>query len=517
VAQALARRHADHGHPAPVERRETHISQVFLVGDRAYKLKKPLVLDFVDYGTAQRRRDMCLAEVRLNARLAPDIYLGVRAVRPRADGGVNVDDDTDAPGALDFLVEMRRYDEEQTLRAAVARRGVAAGELAQLGRVLAAFHRDSPERIDPHGRARVLALIERNLGELAALPAGADTLDRLRTAGRFLRAWISARAGLLDARAAAGRVREVHGDLRAEHVVLRPALSVVDCVEFDPGLRTLDVADDLAFLAMDLARLGADERVAQVTQAYREAGGDYGDERLLWFYAVHRALVRAKVALIRAGQEGDPEESRSRAARGAELVALAGRLSWRARGPLVLVVCGAPASGKSRLAASLAADDDLPVLSSDVVRKELAGLAPQDRAPESAYTPEFTDRTYDELAARAVRALAASPAVVVDATFGRRRDRDALRRRVGETAEVVFAESLVPAAVLAERARRRERDPARVSDATAVIAQRLLEAREPLDDVAPRAHLPVRADRPVDAVAGDVRALLDERLAEPCT
>jgi uncharacterized protein len=513
VAQALARRHADDDHPAPVERRETHISWVFLVGDRAYKLKKPLVLDFVDYGTAQRRRDMCRAEVRLNARLAPDIYLGVRSIRPRAGGGVDVDDDADAPGALDFLVEMRRYDEEQTLRAAVTRGGPAAADLAELGRVLAAFHHDSAEQIDPHGRARVLALIERNLGELAALPAGADTLDRLRTVGRFLRAWASARADLLDERAAAGRVREVHGDLRAEHVVLRPALAVVDCVEFDPGLRTLDVADDLAFLAMDLTRLGADDRVAQVTQAYREAGGDYGDERLLWFYAVHRALVRAKVALIRAGQEGDRDEARRRAVRGAALVALAGRLSWRARGPLVLVVCGAPASGKSRLAAELAGDGDLPVLSSDVVRKELAGLGPQDRAPESAYTPEFTDRTYDELAARAVQALAASPTVVVDATFGRRRDRDALRRRVGDSAEVVFAECLVPPSVLGERARRRERDPARVSDATEAVAQRLLKAWQPLHDVAPRSHLPVRTDRPVKAAAGDVLALLDERLS----
>jgi len=195
------------------------------------------------------------------------------------------------------------------------------------------------------------------------------------------------------------------------------------------------------------------------------------------------------------------------------LVALAGRLTWRARGPLVLVVCGAPATGKSRLASALASGHGLPVLSSDVVRKELAGVAPQRRAPESAYTPQFSDRTYDELAARAVGGLAASPTVVVDATFGRRRDRDTLRRRVGQSAEIVFLECLVPAPVLGERARRRERDPARISDATAVIAQSLLETREPLDDVAPHAHLPLRTDRPVDAVAADVLALLDERLS----
>jgi aminoglycoside phosphotransferase family enzyme/predicted kinase len=511
VARALGRRHADAAGPAEVQTRETHISWVFLVGDRAYKLKKPVVLDFVDYGTAERRREMCLAEVRLNARLAPNVYLGVRSVRAQA--GSLVVDDADAPGAVDFVVEMRRYDEDQSLAAAVARGDVAAGDLSHLGGLLAAFHRDCPPRVGAGGRGRVLALVERNLGELVAVPAAAGALDRLRAVGRFLQAFAGARSDLLDQRAAAGHVREVHGDLRAEHVILRPALCVVDCVEFDAGLRTLDVADDLAFLAMDLTALGAGDAVPRVTEAYRAAGGDYGDERLLWFYGVHRALVRAKVALVRAGQDPHPEAARRRAARGATLLALAERLSWRARGSLVLVVCGAPASGKSRLAGALAGGYDLPVVSSDVVRKGLAGLDPQERAPEGTYTPEFTERTYEELAAAAVRALGAAPAVVVDATFGRRRDREILRRRVGDAAEVVFAECLVSAAVLAERARRREQDPERVSDATAAIAQRLRDSWEPFDDVPPDAHLAVRADRPVDAVVGDVLALLDERVS----
>lgn len=512
LACALARRHAGAGGSADVQTRQTHISWAFLVGDRAYKLKKPIVLDFVDYGTAERRREMCLAEVRLNARLAPDIYLGVRSVRAGAGGELELGD-TAEPDGLDFLVEMRRYDEAQTLAAAVARGDVPAGDLADLGALLAAFHRDCRPQVDAGGRARVLTLIERNLGELTGVPAAAGALDRLRVLGRFLQAFAGARAGVLDERAAAGHVREVHGDLRAEHVILRPALQVVDCVEFDPGLRTLDVADDLAFLAMDLTALGAGDAVPQVTRAYRAAGGDYGDERLLWFYGVHRALIRAKVALVRVGQDPGADAAGRRAARGAALLALAERLVWRARGPLVLAVCGAPASGKSRLAAALATGCDLPAISSDVVRKSLAGLAPEDRAPESAYTPEFTDRTYEEVAAGAVRALGASPAVVVDATFGRRRHRDILRRRVGDSAEIVFVECVVPAATLAERARRRERDPARISDATAAIARRLLEAWEPLDDVAAASQLALRTDRPAGAVVDDLLALLDERLS----
>jgi uncharacterized protein len=498
--------------PAPVEVRETHISRVFLVADRAYKLKKPVILDFVDYGTPERRREMCLAEVRLNARLAPDVYLGVRSVRRVPGGGLEVDDAAE-PGALDFLVEMRRYDEDQTLAAAAARGDVDRGDLVRLGGALAAFHRDCPARVDTRGRARVLAEVERNLGELTGEAMELDTLCRVQMVGRFLRTFTGARAGLLDDRAAAGRVREGHGDLRGQHVILGRPLRIVDCVEFDPGLRTLDVADDLAFLAMDLTALGAGNWVPPVTEAYRAAGGDYGGEELLWFYAVHRALVRAKVALVRAGQESDPDATRSRTATADMLVELAARLTWRARGPLVLVICGAPASGKSGLAAELASHHGLPVLSSDLVRKELAGLAPRDRAPDSAYTSDFTERTYDELAARAVRTLETTPTVVVDATFGRRRDRDGLRRRVGESAAITFVECLVPTSVLAERARQRGRDPARVSDATADIAERLRRAWQPLHEVAPTAHLPVRTDRPVDAVVADLLALLDERLS----
>jgi aminoglycoside phosphotransferase family enzyme/predicted kinase len=486
---------------------------VFLVSDRAYKLKKPVILDFVDYGTAERRRDMCLAEVRLNARLAPELYLGVRSIRARGDGGLEIEHTAD-PGALDFLVEMRRYDEDQTLAAAAVRGDLVAGDLADVGTMLARFHGDSPVRGEPRGAARVLAEVERNLTELAAqvLPAGA--LGRVLALGRFLRAFVSAHAAVLDERAASGRVREVHGDLRAEHVILRPRLSVVDCVEFDPELRTLDVADDLAFLAMDLTALGAGGCVPSLTTAYRAAGGDDGGERLLWFYAVHRALVRAKVGFVRAAQKtgGDGEHATAAATR----VGLAERLSWRARAPLVLAICGPPASGKSQLAATLAASHGLPVLNSDLVRKELAGIAPHERAPQSAYSADFTDRTYDELAARAARVLGQGTTVVVDATFGRRRDRDVLRRRIAGSADVVFVECLAPAAVLAERARIRAQDPARISDATEPIAQRARAAWQPLDDVPPGAHLALRSDRPVDAVAGDLIALLDERLSRSC-
>lgn len=511
VARALAGRQPGAEAPAHVETRETHISWVFLAGDRAYKLKKPLVLDFVDYGTAERRREMCLEELRLNARLAPDVYLGVRALVPRAEGGLAVSHDAADPSAVDFLVEMQRYAEDQTMAAAAARGEVDPRDLVEVGSLVARFHRDCPVRLQRRGAARALAEIDRNLSELTREPGGAELLGRVAALARFLRAFITGRAVPLDARGASGLVREVHGDLRAEHVILRPRLSIVDCLEFDSDLRTLDVADDLAFLAMDLTALGADRWVPALLEGYEAAGGNFGDEGLLWFYAAHRALVRVKVALVRAGQEGAGGSARC-GAPGA-LTRIAERLSWRARGPLVLTVCGPPASGKSQLAAALAAAYGLPVLSSDLVRKELAGGSPQDRAPDSAYSDEFTDRTYRELADRARRALGGARTVVVDATFRREADRSTWRRRLAGEAAVVFVECVAPVAVLAERARRREQDPHRVSDATAAVAERLRSAWQPLGEITPDLHLAVRTDRPVRNILGDLLALLDERLA----
>lgn len=492
-----------------VQRRETHISHLFLTGDRAYKLKKPLVLDFLDYGTPELRLQACRDEVRLNRRLAPELYLGVRGLVPAA-GAVKLADAED-PQAIDYLVQMRRYDEEQTLAAAVGRGEPGADQLRRLGTTLAAFHADCPPAAGAPGAVRALAMVERNLKELGARLVEADDIGRVLTLGRFLRAFVRARAALFDRRAAEGRVREVHGDLRAEHVILRPRLSVVDCVEFDAGLRTLEVADDLGFLAMDLCALGAEPAAREVVAGYRAAGGDCGPDELLWFHAVHRALVRAKVAFVRARQEEDDAAAGSRAEAG-RLLGLAESLSWRARGPLALVLCGVPASGKSYLAKALADAFALPRLSSDVVRKELAGLGPHERAPETAYATDVSAGTYQALAERAADGVAQHGCVLLDATFRHRADRERLRRALEPGIPVVFAECLAPAAVLAERADLRDRDPDRVSDATADIARRLRAEWEPLDEVPAAAHLALRTDRPVSGVISDLAALLDERL-----
>jgi uncharacterized protein len=496
--------------PRPVEVRETHISWVFLVGDRAYKLKKPLVLDFLDYGTPARRRAMCHEELRLNARLAPDVYLAVKAVAARG-GAVEITDEED-PAAVDYVVEMRRYDEDATLATLADAGQLAHGHVAAVGARLAQFHAACRSREVARGSLAVRDELHENLSELTGVCVDSALTSRIAVLGRFLDAFVNVHEAMFDDRARRGLIREGHGDLRAEHVIVAPRLAIVDCVEFDPGLRTLDVADDLAFLVMDLCAHGAEAAAREVIAAYRSAGGDCGRDELVWFFAVHRALIRAKVALVRSRQTTAAPRDDGEVRR---LVEVAERCGWRARGAPALVVCGVPASGKSHLADALGAMAGCPVLSSDVVRKELGGLAPLDRGPPSLYTPEVSVRVYRELGRRSAAAMAAGHGVLVDATFRRRADRDAFREGwagAGRPGPMTFVQCVAPAEVLRLRALAREQDPTRISDAGTNVVRQELGSFEALDEADASHHLILRTDRGSEPAIADLLALLDLRL-----
>jgi uncharacterized protein len=494
-----------------VETRETHISWLFLTGDRAYKLKKPLVLPFLDYGTPQRRREMCLAEVRLNHRLGGDLYLGVRGIARTPAGFELVDDDD--PRAIDYLVEMRRYDEQRVLSGVLLAGELTDCQITDLARTLASFHAGcTPVRGGPdRGAEAVQREVDRNVQDVLEDVQPPSRHERVLALSRFMSAFVASHRAELNERAARGCVKECHGDLRAEHVLLGPAIRVVDCVEFDVGRRTLDVADDLAFLVMDLAALGGERYARGLINAYRAAGGDCGSDALLAFFAVHRALVRAKVMLVRADQHTPESDRRRHASAAAEaLITLAQRFAWQARGPLAIVICGLPASGKSSLAAALNAGSGLPQVSSDLARKQLAGLTPGERGSPELYAPDFDARTYAELGRRAADQLRSQAGVIVDATFRHRRDRDAFYDAFGEAAPLLFVRCEAPAQVLARRAETRENDPARVSDADLEVVLHESTAWEPLDEVPADACLTLRTDRDVDATLTDLTALVGQ-------
>jgi uncharacterized protein len=472
---------------------------VFLVGERAYKLKKPLVLPFLDYRTAARRHAMCREEVRLNRRLARDVYLGVRAVVEGRDG-LELRSERHS-GAIDYVVEMRRYDERRTLAAMLARGELRRTDMERVGRTLRRFHaRCAPHHGRLRGSTAARREVEENLTELLDLTESDGERDQVRSLGQALQMFVATHARYFDQRRRADLIRDCHGDLRAEHVVLdRDRVRIVDCVEFDRTLRTVDVADDLAFLMMDLAALGGERYADELISAYRAARGDCGDDALLAFYAIHRVLVRVKVLLLRSAQEHTRAHARG-------LLQLADRYRWRLFGPLVLLVCGLPASGKSQLAAALSARSELAHLSSDHVRKRLARMEPTDRGRPEHYSDDFNRATYDELGRLAAAEAHAGRGAIVDATFRHQVDRDAFEDAFAAAAPLMFVECRVPKETLLARARARELELGRVSDASVDVVRK---ARwDPLKS-SPR--IVVQTDRPVETLVAEVTEALIRR------
>ena len=509
LAAALSRTQAYGDGSLPVETRETHISWVFLVGDRAYKLKKPVRLPFVDYGTVDRRHDMCQEEIRLNRRLAPRVYIGVKAVIA-VPGGVALAA-VHHPDALDYVVEMRRFDEARTLGARVSHGGVPYPALVAVGRRLAEFHAAVPDRDGAYATTALEHALAENTETLLELAPDREFARQIVELTRFTNAFVTVRRGELEARAAAGRVRDGHGDLRAEHVLLEQGVEIVDGLEFDPALRVTDVGCDLAFLLMDLEALGSPFAAQTVLKSYREAGGDPGDDALVAFFGVYRALVRAKVALVRAGQADDRTR---RLADARSRLALAERLAWRARRPGLIVVAGLSASGKTTLASLLAERSGLRHLSSDPVRKRLAGIPPAARAAAAAYAKSFNRRTYAELGRLAREELEHADGVIVDATFRNAGDRAAFLEELGGLpANAVVVECRAPLSVRLERADRRISDANNLSDADARVVRQQSDDGGLVEDVPAAQHIPLRTDRAVTEALDDLAAVLDARLA----
>ncbi len=500
--------------PKSVELRETHISWVFLAGDLAYKVKKPLTLPFLDYGSLERRREMCREEVRLNRRFAPRIYLGVVGIT-RARGRWTLTSQED-PAAVEYAVEMRPVDESRSMATLAVEGKLERDQVLTVAQRLARLHADAPVAPEPQRSVKVLiATLEENLATLRETGASFLGGHRMKSAEHFTHAFLAARRDELEARARGGLVRDCHGDLRAEHVIV-PAegdVYIFDCIEFDASLRQIDVAADIAFLVMDVIALGAEDLALALVEAYREAGGDPGDDPMLWFFTSYRAWVRSKVACLRALEL--PEDSRERGGQEAaarELFRLGHRFAWRARQPLVLVICGVAASGKTTLAHELASISGWAHISSDLTRKRLAGLASKARAAPNHYSPEFTERTYRELGASARDELERSGGAIVDATFHRRRERDAFRAGFGESpAPLLFVECRVSTDVLLSRVRERQLDRERVSDADVAVARRQLAEREPLEELAPEARAEIASEAPPEELVMDVEALVDAR------
>jgi aminoglycoside phosphotransferase family enzyme len=349
---------------------ETHISWVVMLGDRVYKVKKPVRTGFLDFSTVEARGRACRREVELNRRLAPDVYTGVATMHDEKDR------------VCEHVVVMRRMPDGRRLSSLVQQGADVEAGLRALAHQIASFHTHaarSPE-IDRAGRRDVVASHwEDNFAELAPFAGDVLPADDMRRVEQLTRSYLGGRSPLFDARIEAGLVRDGHGDLQAEDIFcLEDGPRILDCIEFDERLRYGDVLADVAFLAMDLERLGAAAAAGRFLGYYREFAGENYPASLAHHYVAYRAQVRAKVACLRHDQ-GDP----AAAVRAAEVLDLSLRHLEQGRVALVLVG-GLPGTGKSALATAVADARGWSVLRSDEVRKDLAGI-PHHRPARAAY------------------------------------------------------------------------------------------------------------------------------------
>lgn len=481
---------------------ETHISTVFFVGDHAYKLKKPVTFDFVDQSTRARRAELCHREVLLNRRLAPDVYEGVATVL--------------APSQTpcEDLVVMRRLPSERRLSHLISEGDPGLDcAIDQIAAVLATFHAGAERNPQVERSGSQLAVAElwdanfRQLDRFAGTILDSELIASCRvSSSQFLQG----RADLFDERIAGGNVCDGHGDLLADDIfVLDDGPRIIDCLEFDERLRHGDVVADLAFLVMDLEHRGAAGLARRLISAYEAASGSTIPPALLHLYVAYRAQVRALVACVRAeqaGAEGDPlaveAEDRARALLQLSAAHLAAAM------PKLILVGGLPGTGKSTLARGLGDALGATVLRSDVIRKELAGMAPwvsgASEFGTGLYTPEQLERTYVELLDRAGRELSLGRTVVVDASFIDASERDIARRAAEHAAaDLVELRCALPAAEAHRRIEARAGNDDDPSDADPLVAARMAVIEHPW----PESVAISTAGQPADAVRAALAAI----------
>lgn len=455
---------ATHPH---VRRIDTHAASVFLEGTRALKIKRAIRFPFLDYSTLEKRKAACDEEIKINRQFAPQIYHRVVPITQGCDGSLDVD----GKGTpVEYAVEMRRFDERQTIDHLAEAGPLDPGLVDAMAEAIAASHNIAPLAPAEPWINSIPGTIDGNIAafrEAACFPA--DDIDGLRQAS--LSAFARIR-GLLEQRGRQGYVRRCHGDLHLANIVLIDRKPVLfDAIEFDPVIASIDVLYDLAFALMDLVRYGRQAAANALLNRYLAltAGENLDALAALPLFMSLRSAIRAHVLLARLGRNSHDSADVMRSARAYFELA---RLTIAPPAPVLVAIGGLSGTGKSVLARALA-PSVLPqpgavVLRSDVLRKQLFKVNETDRLPESAYRPEIAEQIYDTLEQRAVRVLVQGHSVVVDAVFAHEAERNAIRDAALKLG-IRFAGLFLVAdlATRLSRVGRRERD---ASDATPDIA-----------------------------------------------
>lgn len=496
-----------YGHPVrSVELVETHISWVLLTGEYAYKIKRPVCYPFLDMRDAGRRLELCHEELRLNRRFAAELYLDVCPI-VRRDGRARMGGEGEV---IEHAVRMRQFPREQELDRLLASADIDTGELRAFGEALAEIHESLPCATDdaqPGSAAAVRDIITTNAAEAMDLERERFGTGRIEALHPQLIARLDALAPWMEERRAAGRVRECHGDLHGGNVVRWDgALHAFDCLEFEPALRWMDVAQEVAFLLADLDARAAAAHAHAFMSGYLARSGDYAACSGLALYQAHCALVRAKVMALAA-------DERATGPPGFDGFVDAAERALAPRHPVLVVMTGLSGSGKTRLASRLAPLLGAVHLQSDVERRRLAGMQPGQRSDSALqsdlYAPQATSEVYAHLARSAGQMLKAGWNVIVDATFTERARRAMLREvavEAGVPLHVVACHA--PVHVLRQRVTERAARGADASEADANVLDWQLQHVEPLQ---PDEHLVVHQVDTSEDLTGEVLAALASR------
>lgn len=490
------------GGPVP-KHIETHISHLFLVGDDAYKLKRARKLNFLDFSTAEKRREACEREILLNRRTAPDLYIEFLPIC-RTEEGFTVGGEGDA---VDWVVHMRRFDEEQQLDRLAVRGDLDQRIVAALAEQIVAFHEGAETRPDKGGFAAMRRLADNVAENLMAAGAAIFALD---DAERWKKRWdqrCEANGLLLEDRRENGFVRHCHGDMHLANICVFEGKPIpFDCIEFSDDIACIDVLYDLAFLIMDLLHRGMADKANFLLNRYLSATRDYAGMPLMPLFLSLRAAIRAMASVLSAHSgEAVTNSEKGEALR---YLALAEELLREPQAKLI-AVGGLSGSGKSTVARGLALDcapgAGAIVVSSDVIRKRLFGVPPEQALLGDAYSPDVSARTYRQLYEDVSACLGAGQTVIADATFLRIVDRERLEAVACEQNAPFFGIWLeAPYEVLVARAAGREFD---ASDADARVIDKQLQ--ENLDKITWR-----RLDATGANIIGIAQRMCEEAFSE---
>lgn len=463
---------------------ETHISWVLLTGPYAYKIKKPVDLGFLDFTTLEQRRDFCHQELTLNRRLAPQLYLDVIAIT----GSESSPRLGDEGNAIEYAVKMKQFDQPQQLDRVLARGELLPSHIDQLAARVAAFHQSAEVAVtnSPYGTPAAILkpVIDNFLHIEPLLESSADKAALSR-----LQHWSESTYQRLETtfseRKANSHIRNCHGDMHlANMVLLDNEVVIFDCIEFNENLRWIDVISEVAFTTMDLTERGRSDFAMRYLNAYLHHSGDYSGLAVLRFYQVYRALVRAKVTIIRLQQANiTPQQHAALLNDYRRYIALAEQYTAPYPTPLI-ITHGVSGSGKTTLTQPALEYYGLIRLRSDVERKRIFGLSPEARtgsAPGSGiYSPDAGQRTYQHLAELARAVITSGWPVVVDATFLKHRERELFQQLAQELGiKFIIIHLYTDEQLLRQWITERQRQARDASEATLEILDRQFATQEP--------------------------------------